>query len=213
MSAIRCILRPALITCAAIGLSACTSSYTGPIEVTRFVAEPQASVGDQLGKGTIGLEFPDEIANLTARNAFTAAIAEQLSQQGYTVILNGEAQPTYRAIIRTTRTSLAPASSRGPVNVGFGGSTGSYGSGLGVGIGINLGGGSSGPNVLSQLAVRISGPDGTSLWEGRAQQPVSIKSPYADVDASARALARALFINFPGGNGETVSINVDDLQE
>ena len=67
--------------------------------------------------------------------------------------------------------------------------------------------------MLSQLAVRISGPDGSSLWEGRAQQPVSIKSPYADVDASARALARALFINFPGGNGETVSINVDDLQE
>src|SRR5690606_42017636 len=33
-------------------------------------------------------------------------------------------------------------SGRSPVNVGVGGSTGSYGSGVGLGVGINLGGGS-----------------------------------------------------------------------
>jgi hypothetical protein len=61
--------------------------------------------------------------------------------------------------------------------------------------------------------VRISGPDGNSLWEGRAQQATSVKSPYSDVEASAQTLAAALFKDFPGGNGETVIIDVDELQE
>ena len=94
----------------------------------------------------------------------------------------------------------------------MGGGTGSFGSGVGVGVGINLGGGDRGPRVVTELSVRISGPDGASLWEGRAQQPISIKSPYADVDASARTLTAALFKDFPGGNGETISIDVDELR-
>lgn len=201
---------PAILTLAAASLSACAGSYTGPVEVTRFVSEQPAAV-QSLGQGTIAIEFPEEIENLTARDAFAAAVAEELSQQGYTVVLNGEAETTYLATIRTSRSPLAAASSRGPVSVGVGGGTGSFGSGVGLGVGINLGGGSRGPNVLSELSVRISGPTGESLWEGRAQQPVSMRSPYADVDASARVLAGALFKDFPGGNGETVTIDVDAL--
>ena len=211
MSTISRIARPAIIALAAASLTACVGSYTGPIEVTRFVADQPFTAGQALGQGTITIEFPEEMSNQSARNAFAAAVAEELSQLGYQVVLNGEAEATQVATVRTSRNPLAAASSRGPVSVGVGGGTSSYGSGLGVGIGINLGGGTSGTNVLSELSVRISGPDGASLWEGRAQQPVSMKSPYADVDASARALAGALFKDFPGGNGETVVIDVDDL--
>lgn len=117
------------------------------------------------------------------------------------------------ARVTTKRSPLAPASSRGPVSVGVGGQTGGFGSGVGVGIGIDLGGNSSRPNALSELSVRISDANGNSLWEGRAQQAISINSPYAEVEASAAALAAALFKDFPGGNGETVSIDVDELQE
>ncbi|WP_299194546.1 hypothetical protein [uncultured Erythrobacter sp.] len=200
----------ALMACAVISLSACVSSYTGPVEVTRFVAEQRSA----LGQGTITLSFPEEMENQTARNAFAAAVADELSDLGYTVILDGSAEAEQIATIRTNRDPIATAErSRGPVSIGVGGGTGGYGSGVGLGVGINLGGGSKGPRVMTDLSVRISGNDGQSLWEGRAQQPTSINSPYSDVEASARTLAAALFRDFPGGNGDTITLNVDQLQD
>lgn len=190
-------------------LSACTAStYSGPVEVTRFVAQKPGA----LGEGTIALSFPEEMSNERARAAFAEAVAAELTRLGYTVS-NVAPMGSQTAAIRTSRNPLAVASSRGPVNVGIGGQTGGYGSGVGVGIGIDLGGNSSGPSALTELSVRISDADGKSLWEGRAQQATSINSPYSDVDASAATLARALFRDFPGGNGETVIIELDELQE
>lgn len=194
---------------AAASLSACAGSYTGPVEVTRFVAQQRAG----LGEGTITLDFPEEMSNMAARNAFAAAIADELSALGYQVVLDGSREARQTATVRTSRNPIASANSGGPVSVGVGGSTGSYGSGLGLGVGINLGGGNSGPRVMTELSVRISDADGASLWEGRAQQPTSINSPYSDVDVSARTLAAALFKDFPGGNGETVTITVDELTD
>jgi len=101
---------------------------------------------------------------------------------------------------------------RGPVNVGVGGQTGGFGSGVGMGVGINLGGGRENPNVITDLAVRIARTGGETLWEGRAQLATGVKSPYSQIDASARALAAGLFRGFPGGNGETVTIDVKNLQ-
>ena len=86
------------------------------------------------------------------------------------------------------------------------------GPGVGMGVGINLGGGSEGPAANTELSVRINRPDGTSIWEGRAQIATGVKSPYSQVDTSARTLAAALFRDFPGGNGETVTIDVKKLQ-
>lgn len=194
---------------AALALSGCTSAFSGPVEVTRFVSENPGS----LGQGTITLEFPDEMSNQNARNAFAAAIADELSALGYRVVLDGTAPPQQIAIVRTSREPIAAARSRGPVNVGVGAGTGSYGSGVGLGVGIDLGGGKSAPSAVTELSVRISGLDGASLWEGRATQAISIDSPYADVNASAAALSAALFRDFPGGNGDTVTIPVDQLQD
>lgn len=200
--------RLALAGLAAAALSACAGGYTGPVEVTRFVSERPAP----LGQGTITLEFPEAMSNQQARSAFAEAVSAELAALGYTVVMQG-GPGTQVATVRTSRNPIAAAERRrGPVSVGVGGSTGSYGSGVGLGVGINLGGGDSGPTVMTELSVRISGADGASIWEGRAQQPVSAKSPYADVDASARTLAAALFEGFPGGNGETVTIDVDELQ-
>lgn len=190
----------------ALSLSACAGTYTGPVEVTRFVSEQPAA----LGQGTIVLTFPDEITNEAARNAFANAVASELTKAGYTLVA-GSAGDIHTASVRTSREPIAAAASRSPVTVGGSAGTGSYGSGVGVGIGINLGGGNSGPNVITNLEVRISDASGQSLWEGRAQLPTSIKSPYSEVEASANTLAAALFKDFPGGNGETVSIDVKDL--
>ena len=203
--------RIAFAALAAATLSACASTYTGPVEVTRFVAEQPAG----LGQGAITLELPgeEELSNRNARAAFADAVAAELEAQGYDVVMQGGAGVQV-ATIRTSRNEIAGATGRrGPVSVGVGGGTGGYRSGVGLGVGINLGGGDRGPNVVTELSVRISGANGESLWEGRAEQPVSVKSPYADVDASARTLASALFRDFPGGNGETVTIDVDELSD
>ena len=199
------------IALAALALSACaTSPYTGPVEVTRFVAPSPAG----LGEGTIAITFPDEVKNENARQAFTASVSAELARLGYTVVAEG-APAGQTAAIRTSRNPIAAApveGRRGPVNVGIGGGTGGFGSGVGMGVGINLGGGRESPEAMTELSVRISKADGTTLWEGRAQLATGVKSPYSQVDASARTLAAGLFRDFPGGNGETVTIDVKKLQ-
>jgi len=203
------IARPALAACAILSLPACAGTYTGPVEVTRFVAENPA----KLGQGTITLVFPEEITNATARNAFAGAVADELSRLGYELVMDERAAQS-TAAIRTSREPIAQAQGRqGPVSVGVGGGTGTYGSGVGVGVGINLGGGREGANVVTELSVRIRDSASVTLWEGRAQQPVSVESDYADIEISAATLAAALFRDFPGGNGETVTLDVEDLQE
>jgi len=195
---------------AGLALSACaTTPYTGPVEVTRFVA-PTAG---ELGRGTIAITFPDEVSNEAARGAFAEAVRAQLTQLGYTVVPEGvPAEAT--AAIRTSRTPIAaaPVERRGPVNVGIGGGTGGFGSGVGLGVGFNLGGGREGPAANTLLEVRITGADGTAQWEGRAQMATGIKSPFSQVGTSAKTLAAGLFKDFPGGNGETVTIDAKKLQ-
>ncbi|NCP14992.1 MAG: hypothetical protein GW858_12660 [Sphingomonadales bacterium] len=194
----------------ALALSACaTSPYTGPVEVTRFVADSPAG----LGQGTIAISFPEEISNESARRAFAAAVANELAALGYAVVPEG-AQAGQIATIRTSRAPIAasPVRRGGPVSVGVGGQTGGFGSGLGMGVGINLGGGREDANAITELSVRIAQTGGATLWEGRAQLATGVKSPYSQVDASARTLAAGLFAGFPGGNGETVTIDVKNLQ-
>lgn len=197
-------------------LSGCVGTpYSGPIEVTRFASEAATPVAS----GEIAITFPEEMRNERARDAFYNAIAAELTALGYQVI-GQDQMGVQTARVKTSRTPLAPASSRaassrGPISVGVGASTGSYGGGLGLGVGIDLGGNTSKPNALTELSVRISDAQGQSIWEGRASQAISINSPYADVDASARALASALFKDFPGGdaaaNGETIQIKPSEL--
>lgn len=195
---------------AALALGACaTSPYTGPVEVTRFVAPSPAG----LGSGTIALVFPDEVSNEVARRAVAASVSAELTRLGYTVVPEG-VPASQTASVRTSRNPIAaaPAERAGPVNVGIGGQTGGFGSGVGMGVGINLGGGREGPAATTELSVRITTAEGPTLWEGRAQLTTGVKSPYSQVETSARTLAAGLFRGFPGGNGETVTIDAKKLQ-
>ncbi len=203
-------LRTAAAAAALFGVSACAGgAFTGPVEVTRFVAAQPAG----LGQGTIALRFAADLKNEGARDAFRAAIGDQLALLGYTVIDN-EAIAGQIATIETSRSALTETQARNPVSVGVGAGTGGFRGGLGggLGVGVNLGGGSGGPRVLSELRVSIApAQGGQNLWEGRAQFPTGVKSPYAPVDINARTLAAGLFRDFPGGNGETVSIAAEEL--
>ena len=105
---------------------------------------------------------------------------------------------------------LGSGGRRSPVNVGVGGSTGSYGSGLGLGIGINLGGGQK-DRLGTEMAVTIRDKaTGESIWEGRADFQAPEDSPLARGQANAQTVASALFREFPGNNGETIEVEVSE---
>ena len=192
----------------ALSLAACATA-PGPVEVTRFVAPDTMA---QLGEGTV---FVDSVADTDSLelSPFKAAVAAELTRLGYTESARADAQTV--AEVRADRYVLAEnGTRRGPVSVGVGGSTGSYGTGVGVGVGINLNsllGGGSRETIGSELAVVLRDKaSGTVLWEGRADFAVRDNSPLAQRTASAQTLAAALFDEFPGNNGETIQVEVSE---
>ena len=186
---------------AAVLLAGCTQTYVSPVSVTRFVGEQPA----RLGQGTIAVRAaPGEPGDSLEFSAYTQAVAFELAELGYRVV-SGEGAAQV-AEVRAARVIDEPVRRRGPVNVGVGGSTGSYGSGVGVGVGLDLSG--PPPEVASTelgVVIRDNGT-GQALWEGRAQFSASANSDYADRRAAATKMADALFSGFPGQSGETIEV-------
>lgn len=182
-------------------LAGCTTpARVSPVEVTRFV-EPQA----MLGSGTIAVRpAPGEQPDGWDQTAFETAVAAELAKLGYQVT-GDEARQV--ALVSVRRATSRPASQRSPVNVGVGGSTGSYGSGVGLGVGINLGGSRPAEEIDTELRVSIVPSGGTNaLWEGRARFTATANSDFAERSAAAAKLAAALFGGFPGRSGETIEV-------
>lgn len=188
-----------LLVAAASGCT--TPAYVSPVEVTRFTG----NVPGLLGTGPIAVRAaPGEDPGSWDYAAFQTAVAEQLSEIGYTVTGDDAAQV---AEIRVERIVEPGAGGRSPVSVGVGGSTGSFGSGVGAGIGINLGGRGTSEQIDTQLQVTIRpSAGGDALWEGRANFRATANSDLADRRAAAGRLADALFSDFPGRSGETIEV-------
>jgi hypothetical protein len=186
---------------AVLSLSACVAPV-GPVEVTRFhVPGPSP-----LGIGPIAVEAaPGADGASLEFSSYAGAVARELVRLGYIERPPGAPSPQV-ALMRIERQTYRPDRRRGPVSVGVGGSTGSYGSGVGLGIGIDL----SGPppeQVETQLAVTIKDrASGQALWEGRASFAVKASSPLATTQLGAAKLAEALFRGFPGRSGETIEV-------
>ncbi|QKG72366.1 DUF4136 domain-containing protein [Erythrobacter mangrovi] len=190
---------------AALALSACATP-TGPVEVTRFVAPERLS---EVGRGTFFVEaMPGADSSTLELAPYKAAVAAELVRLGFIEADRGSARLI--AHVGVQRGLIEAGKRRGPVNVGVGGSTGSYGSGVGLGIGINLGGGPK-DRIGTELTVRIGEKDGdSSLWEGRADFRPPENSPLAQGAANAQTVASALFRDFPGNNGETIEVKVSE---
>ena len=132
------------------------------------------------------------------------AVARELRGAGFGVATPGAANGI--AQVRVERETVRRGRSGGPVSVGVGGSTGSYGGGGGLGVGLNLGGGPK-ELVLTRLSVQIRDRvTGESLWEGRAETRENAKAREAQPALAAPRLARALFSGFPGTSGQTITI-------
>lgn len=179
-----------------LSLSACMIP-TGPVEVTRFnrVAE-----GVVYGKGSFTVSAEGDGLALSP---YVAAVQREMARVGYTQAF---AEGDVRAEVSVTR-SESRGNSRGPVSVGVGGSTGSYGSGVGVGVGVNLNSLGNQRAVVTTLNVRIlRRVDNLVIWEGTASQRGGANSPAAQPGIAASKLASALFKDFPGVNGEAVTV-------
>ena len=198
--------------CVAVGAASlvagcATVAPPSPFEVTRFhSAEGLAAVQER----TVFIaSAPGEDEGSVELANYKRAVAAEMAALGYREAPRRDA--AYTAEVSVERfTSGAQGRRRGPVSVGVGGGTGSYGSGVGLGIGINLGGNKNTERVGSQLAVMLKDrATGNTVWEGRAEWDVSRDSELAAPNANAPLLANALFSDFPGGNGETVTIKAD----
>jgi hypothetical protein len=192
---------PSALALAALLAGCATPAYVSPVEVTRFTG----TAPSLLGSGPIAVRAaPGEEPGSWEYAAFQTAVAEELRQIGYTVTADDAAQV---AEISVERYVAQAGGGRSPVNVGVGGSTGSYGSGVGVGVGINLGGNRPSERIDTELRVRIrptAGGDAT--WEGRARFTATANSDFAQQRAAAAKLADALFSGFPGRSGETIEV-------
>ena len=186
---------------AALALASCVAPV-GPVEVTRFHVPELAT----LGRGTIVIEpAAGQDGSSLEFGSYAGAVSRQLSLLGYSAPAATGSSPQV-ATLRIERRSFRPERARGPVSVGVGGSTGSYGSGVGVGIGLDL----SGPPpqlVETLLGVTIKDrASGKALWEGKATFAVRATSPLATTPLGAAKLAEALFKGFPGSSGETIQV-------
>lgn len=184
---------------APVALAGCQTAVP-PVEVTRF------HIGDQTGRGTIAVELltlNDDIS--IEYRTYAAAVGRELQRLGFTEQTGiGSQYIASVNYLRGVRDRLAGG--RSPVSVGVGGSTGSYGSGVGVGIGINLSGPPK-PIVTTQLNVQIKRrSDMSVIWEGRAITEAKEGSPAAQPGLAASKLAAALFKDFPGVSGRTITV-------
>jgi hypothetical protein len=194
-------MKPLFAALMPLTLAACVAPV-GPVEVTRFHVPELAA----RGRGSIAIEpAAGQDGNSLEFGTYASAVSRQLNLLGFTAAAASANSPQV-AILRIERHVWRADRARGPVSVGVGGSTGSYGSGMGVGIGLDL----SGPPpemVETQLGVTIKDRASAKvLWEGKATFSVRSASPLASTQIGAAKLAEALFKGFPGSSGETIRV-------
>ncbi|WP_325541609.1 DUF4136 domain-containing protein [Sphingopyxis sp.] len=203
-------LSVALLGAAALALGGCATAVP-PVEVTRFHGNAVAGWAPGTRYTVDMAPLGDSAAVIGASqpslewNSYRAAVERQLQLQGLVAAPDGARAPL-KVRIGFDRIDREGPGRRSPVSVGVGGSTGSYGSGVGLGLGINLGGGPRKVQDL-QLAVRIDdSATGQALWEGRAIAAVPMKAPASQPGLASAKLAEALFKDFPGESGRTISV-------
>lgn len=192
---------PVLLAAIPLTLLASCVAPTGPVEVTRFHVADVA----MLGRGTIAVEPAAGMDGQSIElRSFGYAVGRELQRVGYQEMAAGAGAQV--AEVRLTRRTAQPQRANGPVSVGVGGSTGSYGSGVGVGIGLDLSGRPAAQTETLLGVVIRERASGKVIWEGRAQFTVRADSPLAQTQLGAAEMARALFQGFPGNSGETILV-------
>ena len=130
------------------------------------------------------------------------AISAELERQGFA---RGGDNARYVYSIEYSRDNR-PSQKRKPsfsIGLGGGGGGGYYGgSSVGGGVGIGFGGGRR-EAVFTHVMVQIRERSGSTVWEGRAETEDKTTTGQTEI---AQRLAYALFRDFPGVNGRTITV-------
>ena len=188
------VIRPALAVIT-LSLGGCAASIP-PVQVTRFhLAAP-------IAPGTVALD--PGIMSLEA-STYRAAVTAQLARLGFAEA-SGDAS-RYLASVGIETETLDGPPKRSPVTIGIGGGTGGYGGGVGGGVSFGVGGNRSNEQVFTRLSVQLRDRVSKSVvWEGRAETTAPARAPAAQPGLAADKLATALFKDFPGESGRTISV-------
>jgi Domain of unknown function (DUF4136) len=187
-------LTRALLFSSLLALGGCAASIP-PVQVTRF------HLGNEIARAPVA---PVTIENSLERAAYDAAVARELARLGFAA---GSTDARYTFSSEVTRESRAAAPKRAPVSIGIGGGTGGYGGGIGGGVSFGLGGNKSNAIVMTRLSVQLRERSGKGVvWEGRAETEAPSNAPASQPGLAANKLATALFKDFPGESGRTISV-------
>jgi hypothetical protein len=200
----------AFVLVAALGAAACTTDASGGggyrsgggfAEVTRF------HLGQPIARSTIAVEAANaSLTNTPEFRTYQDIIGRQLSRLGWTVVTTvGQSEQV--AVVDVRQEMRAGPPRRPPVTIGVGGGTGGWRSGVGGGVAVGVGGG--GPRAVSStvLEVRLKRrSDGSVIWEGRGHAEGAARGPYGQPAPAVERLADALFRDFPGESGRTITI-------
>ena len=176
-------------------LGGCATGPT-PVDVTRF------SLGPVSERGTVAVEAAPGSPATMEFGAYSSAVARELGRIGFSP--TGQiGQSLYVAVVDARTDQRERIGNGSPVSVGIGGGTGGFGSGLGGGISFGLGGHRGRSVTASQLFVQLKRrADGSVVWEGRARGEAGGR----DADLLPERMAAALFRDFPGESGRTISV-------
>lgn len=196
MGAIRPVLVPAMLG-AVLALGGCAASVP-PVEVTRF------HLDQPIPAGTVAIDTAEPGVKSLEYVTFANAVSAELQKLGFTPAAIGESD--YIATIAVARDTREALARRSPVSIGVGGGTGGYGSGVGLGVGFSFG---AKPKdvVITELRVHMKRRAGDGvIWEGRAETEAKENAPAAQPGIAAGKLAAALFKDFPGKSGSTITV-------
>ncbi len=183
---------------AALALSGCASQPKGGIEVTRFhlnEAIPPQEIAIEPADGTDDTRIEYTL--------YAEAVKKQLVKLGMTPV-ESMSTPLIATVGISRQIEQTPAK-RSKFSVGLG--MGSFGSSGGVSGGVNMpvGGTPAGEALVNKLDVRIIRREENAVsWEGEAL--VSSDTSGEASTVSVDELAAALFNNFPGESGKTVTL-------
>lgn len=184
-----------LLIASLLALGACATP-SPPIDVTRF------HLGEVNERGNVVVEPAPGTPTGMEFGMYASAVANELNRLGFAQV-GGVGQSLYVAVLDVRSGTRERIGNGSPVSVGIGGSTGGWHSGVGGGISFGLGGNRGGLWVGTQLSVQLKRrSDQTVVWEGRARG----EAPERDSAALAGRLANALFRDFPGQSGRTISV-------
>ncbi|GAO40655.1 hypothetical protein SCH01S_50_00220 [Sphingomonas changbaiensis NBRC 104936] len=184
-----------LLIASLLAVGACTTPMA-PIEVTRF------HLGEMNERGTVMVEPAPGAPTGMEFDMYANAVAGELNRLGFAQV-DGVGQSLYVAIVDVRSGTRERMGGGSPVSIGIGGSTGGWRSGVGGGVSFGLGGNRGGLVVSTQLSVQLKRrSDQTVVWEGRARG----EAPARDSGALPGRLANALFRDFPGQSGRTISV-------